>query len=122
MSESIDVLLVCKDLLFTSQLQGAVTRAGRVGRTCLSVKGCVDQLQQLEGSVRDVVIDLELPQLDFNVIREAAGDGVRLIGFGPHVREDLFAAAGRSGCNLLLTRGQAASQLEAVLTELPGQP
>jgi len=113
MATSPDVLILCQDLLFSSQLHGAVQRAGRQGRTCLSLSGCLKQLA--ENSVAVVIIDLETPDLDLPVLRDAIGPKCRLIGYAPHVREDLLQSAQAAGCDVVLTRGQAARNMEQFL-------
>ncbi|SFH83175.1 hypothetical protein [Planctomicrobium piriforme] len=107
------VLLLCRDLFFSSQLHGAVQRAGLVGRTCLSNSGCIDQLAL--GGIRDIIVDMETPDLDLPALRAAAGSGCRITVFAPHVKEELFAKAEQAGCDAILTRGQASSQLDRML-------
>ncbi len=107
------VLILCKDLFFSSQIHGAVQRAGLVGRTCLSQSGCIDQLSQ--GGIRDVIVDLEMPDLDLRALRNAAASPCRLTVFGPHVKVDLLAAAKEAGCDAILTRGQASAKLDQLL-------
>ncbi|WP_437224646.1 hypothetical protein SH661x_003721 [Planctomicrobium sp. SH661] len=113
MADEFSVLVLCKDLFFGSQLHGAVQRAGRKGRTCLSQAGCLQQL--VNGGIDFIVIDLELPELNIAELKSAAGEHCRLIGFGPHVREELFRDAQSAGCDVILTRGQASSQVEKLL-------
>lgn len=119
MSAESNVLLLSKDLFFTSQLHGAIQRAGFKGRTCLSVDGCLKQIEN--GIPHAIVIDLETPDLDFSQLRSAAGSDCILIGYGPHVREDLFAAAQAAGINAILTRGQAVAHVERMLSQLNSQ-
>ncbi len=109
------VLILCKDLFFSSQIHGAVQRAGLVGRTCLSMNGCLDQLQQ--GGIRDVIVDLEIPDLDLVKLRNEAPSPCRVTVFGPHVKVDLFEVAKQAGCDAILTRGQASAKLDALLRE-----
>ncbi|HWL08444.1 MAG TPA: hypothetical protein VNQ76_08570 [Planctomicrobium sp.] len=113
------VLILCKDLFFSSQIHGAVQRAGLVGRTCLSVGGCVDQLKL--GGIRDVIVDLQIPELDLPALRAAAVPPCRLTVFGPHVNVDLFAVAEQAGCDAILTRGQASAKLDAMLMKWNSQ-
>ncbi|WP_437185292.1 hypothetical protein SH668x_002393 [Planctomicrobium sp. SH668] len=113
MSTEANVLVLSKDLFFTSQIHGAVQRAGRKGRTCLSMNGC---LQQLSTGPHDcILIDLEMPELDFARLREAAGPDCKMYAYGPHVRVELFEAAQKGGCDAVLTRGQACAKIEAAL-------
>lgn len=108
------VFVLCKDLFFSSQLHGAVQRAGLVGRTCLSTAGCLEQLKS--GTARDVIVDLEqVTADDLKALREAAPSPCRLTVFGPHVKVDLFAVAESIGCDAILTRGQASAKLDSLL-------
>ncbi|WP_437190967.1 hypothetical protein [Planctomicrobium sp. SH527] len=110
------VFVLCKDLFFSSQLHGAVQRAGLVGRTCLSTAGCLEQLKA--GTARDVIVDLEqVSAEDLHALRAAAPSPCRLTVFGPHVKVDLFEVAKSIGCDAILTRGQASSKLDAMLKQ-----
>ena len=115
MSQPADVLILCKDLMLSSQIHGAVQRAGRQGRTCLSIDGCLKQLAA--GPVAWLIVDLETPDLDPVQIRSAAGENCRVIGYAPHVREELFEAAEAAGWTAALTRGQAVRKVESLLRE-----
>jgi len=114
MSTPANVLILSKDLLFSSQLHGAVQRAGRQARTCLSQSGCRQQLEA--ASAEYIIIDLTLPELDLPELKVAAGPDCQLIGYAPHVREDLLAMAEQAGCDTILTRGQAAKMIEKILS------
>lgn len=113
MPSELSVLVLCKDLLFSSQIHGVIQRSGRQGRSCLSQAGCLEQLAS--GNIQFVIIDLELPELNLAELKAVAGTGCRLIGYAPHVREDLFSAARAAGCDAVLTRGQTISRLEKLL-------
>ena len=115
MTSTPDVLILCKELLFSSQIHGAVQRAGRQGRTCLSSSGCLQQLAA--GPIAWVIIDLETPELDLAALQQAAGPECRLIGYAPHVREELMQQAQAAGCHAVLTRGQAVRSVERLLRE-----
>lgn len=117
MSDGPNVLILCKDLLFTSSLHGAVQRAGLRGRTCLSVDQCMTQISEIGDSLRCLIADLEQPDLDLHQLKAALGSRARLIVFGPHVRTELFDAAQAAGADLLLTRGQAHSLMDSVLAK-----
>lgn len=110
-----DVLILCKDLMFSSQLTGAVQRAGLVPQTCLGPKTLADGLKSDKTKV--AVIDLECPGISITEIRRAAT--CRLIGFGPHVHERLLESARSAGFDDVLTRGMIFQQFEALLTQLP---
>lgn len=110
------VLIVCADLFFAPQLQREVQLAGLRSQTVLSMAKAVEVLQ--EQAFRWVVIDLELPGLNLPELQTAAVVGSSpppLIGFAPHVHEELMRRAGEAGCQVLLTRGQASRLLSTVL-------
>lgn len=112
-----DVLLLCQDLFFTSQLTGAAQRAGRQSRTCLSGEACHQALEEAGEQVRWIVIDLELQNVDLAQLKSAAPNECRLLAFGPHVHTGLIEAARAAGCDVVLTRGQAAAQIEEYLRD-----
>lgn len=113
------VLVLCKDLMFSSQLNGAVQRAGFVPQTCLGIKTVLEGLTQYP--VRCVVVDLELEGLDLEALRAATSG--KLVGFGPHVHVARLEAAATAGFDAVLTRGQIAAGLDQWLaTQLSPEP
>lgn len=110
MSTDPDVLILCPDLFFSSQLHGAVQRAGLVGRTCLSQKSCIEQLTGPK--VRWIVADLEAASLDLPALMPALSTEQCLLAFGPHVQVERLEAARAAGAHEVWSRGQVASQLE----------
>lgn len=111
------ILVLCADLLFGSQIHGAIQRAGRIGRTCLSQKTCL-QLAPTLPPGGWIVVNVEQPELDLAALRVAAPQA-KLLAFGPHVHADLLRAAQDAGCDYVWTRGQMASQFEQLLTQSP---
>lgn len=113
MSERPDpsVLVLCKDLMFSSQLNGAVQRAELVPQTCLGIKTVEDSLQKYD--INWVIVDLETEGVDLSKLREATG--CKLIGFGPHVHVDRLAAAQAAGFDYVLSRGQISNGLDQLL-------
>lgn len=110
-----DVLILCKDLMFSSQLNGAAQRSGFIPQTCLGQKSAEQALAEHE--IVWVVVDLELENLDLAALRKAAN--CKLVGFGPHVHVDRLTAAKQVGFDYVLTRGQAASGLDQLLASTP---
>jgi AmiR/NasT family two-component response regulator len=108
-----NVLILCRDLFFSSQLQGAAQRAGGQPRLALSQTQVLSILN--EGPADAVIVDLETPNLDLPALRAALPSPGRLLAFGPHVRAELLESAAQAGCDAVLTRGQAAAALEEVL-------
>jgi hypothetical protein len=121
MPSSPNVFILCRDLFFSSQVNGAVQRAGLVPRTCLSWSGCREQLSQA-GELLFIVADLEFPELDLRELKQRLPDGCRVIVFAPHVRTELFESAEEAGCDRILTRGQASAQLEKILRHMQESP
>lgn len=115
-AETPSVLVLCPDLFFASQIQGAIQRAGRVGRTCLSQAGLEKQAATLPPGGW-IIVHLMAPGLDLPRLRAAAPQS-RLLAFGPHVKETALRAAAEAGCDRVLTQGQAASQLDQILAEV----
>lgn len=107
-----NVLIVCKDLLFSSQLNGAVQRAGLVPQTCLGQKTAIESLSKYE--IQWVVVDLELESLEMPQLRAATP--CKLVGFGPHVHTVRLEAAQKAGFDYVLSRGQISSDLDQLLS------
>lgn len=105
------VLVLCKDLMFSSQLNGAVQRAGLVPQTCLGIKTVHDSLEKYD--IDWVIVDLETEGIDLQSLRDSTS--CQLIGFGPHVHVDRLAAAQNAGFDYVLSRGQISSGLDQLL-------
>jgi len=116
MANEITALVLCKDLLISSQLHGGIQRAGRKGRTCLSQEVCLQQLQAAD--IRYVILDLDFPGLDLAGLKAATPENCRLIAFAPHVQVEMMEMAEAAGCDFVLTRGQVTSQLDQLLIKL----
>lgn len=106
-----NVLVVCKDLMFSSQLNGAVQRAGLVPQTCLGQKTAEASLAQHE--IQWVIVDLEMEKLDLPKLRELTS--CKLIAFGPHVHTERLESAQQAGFDAVLSRGQISSGLDQLL-------
>jgi CheY-like chemotaxis protein len=110
-----NVLVVCADLFFSSNLHNGVKQAGHSSKTALSGPQALSLLEQ--GDYAWVVVDLEMPGVDLRALKEACArqPACRLIAFGPHVQVDLFEKAREAGCDQILSRGQAAGGLARLL-------
>ncbi len=106
-----NVLIVCKDLMFSSQLNGAVQRAGLVPQTCLGQKTAEGSLSEHE--IQWVIVDLEMEKLDLQKLRESTD--CKLVGFGPHVQIERLESARQAGFDAVLSRGQISSGLDQLL-------
>ncbi|TWT56716.1 hypothetical protein KOR42_00700 [Thalassoglobus neptunius] len=106
-----DTLILCNDLMFSSQLNGAAQRAGCVPRTCLGQTSAMKELGSQQ--IRWVVVDLELSGVDLAALRNATS--AKIVAFGPHVQTDRLAAARSAGCDFVLSRGEINRGLETLL-------
>ncbi|WP_417848251.1 hypothetical protein [Thalassoglobus sp.] len=106
-----NVLILCKDLMFSSQLNGAVQRAGLVPQTCLGQITLTQSLSQYE--IQWVIVDLETEKLDLEALRSATTG--KLVGFGPHVHTAKLGAAQEAGFDFVLSRGQISRGLDQLL-------
>lgn len=111
------VVLLSSDLAVLSRVEGAAARGGQ------SVRSASNEAQAVQlceaGDVGAVVIDLSMSSLDIaalvSPLKALPNSRVRTVAFGPHVHEHRLAAAREAGCDLVVSRGQFFSQLEAIL-------
>jgi CheY-like chemotaxis protein len=113
---------LCTDLIFTSK----ITEVARtLGVTCLGARD-VDSLlarartQATAAPIGLVIVDMVLRDADAAVaIRALRADpsthAARIVAFLPHERDDLRDAATAAGATSVLTRGQLAKQLPALI-------
>lgn len=100
-------LLLCDDLMFSSRLAGAAQQQGVRVEVFRDAGDLVSAAQRVQP--RCVVLDLDAPGLD---IAQTVADlrslpqPPKIIGYGPHVRAELLAAARDAGCDLVLPRSQ----------------
>jgi CheY-like chemotaxis protein len=111
------VVLLSADLAVLSRVEGAATLLGHSVRSAsgesLAVEFCKDE------GVDTLVVDLSMPSLEVaslvHQLKASGGSDTRIVAFGPHVHEQRLAAAREAGCDLVVSRGQFFSQLEAIL-------
>lgn len=111
-------LFVSGDLMLGTAVIGAMsTVCGDVSRA-LSGRGLLDKLTSQPVDL--LVVDLEAEDLDLPGIGAIARETGRplVIAYAPHVAVDRMQAARAAGFAAVLTRGQAASQLAAVLAQV----
>jgi len=112
------IVLLSSDLAVLSRVEGVARRAGdavrQAGNGAQAAEICAG------GDVRLVVVDLSTPALDVaaavSQLRKGGSAVPRLVAFGPHVHEGRLAEARDAGCDLVVTRGQFFSQLDALLS------
>lgn len=111
-------LFVSGDLMLGVPVLNAVgTVCGDVSRA-LSGRGLLEKLQAEPVDV--LVLDLEASDLDLPAIGEltrTAGKPL-VVAYAPHVATQRLQAAADAGFAAVITRGQAANQLPAILQNL----
>lgn len=111
------VVLLSSDLTVLSRVEGAAARAGQSVRSASGESQAVDLCKAADANT--LIVDLSTASLDVaslvDQLKAREGSGMRVIAFGPHVHEQRLAAARDAGCDLVVSRGQFFSQLEAIL-------
>ena len=112
-------LMVCDDLIFTSRVT-ATARAH--GLLVTAVRTGADAIRRAaEASPCCVILDLHTIGADvagvLSGLRTACPVMPRIVAYGSHVNKELLQAARDAGCDVVLSRGQFARDLE---TALPG--
>ncbi len=111
------IILLSGDLAVRSRVEGAALRLSQ------AFHGAFSEAQAVEYCTSDdattLVVDLSMPSLDvvalMNTLKGQNNGQTRVIAFGPHVHEERLAAARAAGCDLVVSRGQFFSRLEAIL-------
>ena len=113
-----DVVVFVRDMLFSSKIREA---ARVLGRTTASVRDAAGLAGAAAGA-RLVIIDLRLDgaldALDA-LAADPASAAVPSVGFVDHERTDVMDAARARGCGRVLTKGQFARDLPALLSPGP---
>ena len=112
-----NVLLLSRDLVISSQVEGAASRTG------VAVTVCHDSAQATaicrEQAIDLVLVDLSIASLNVadvvDSLRDASDHPIRICAFGPHVHEGKLQAAREAGCNEVISRGQLHATLDRVL-------
>jgi DNA-binding response OmpR family regulator len=112
------VLLLSSDLMLVSSVDGVARRHGAK----LTTIGSLAQLAEFAVDEGPLVaaLDLRLPQLDLpETVAALRKVGVAyILAGGPHVLEQLLAAASEAGCDETVARGQFEMRLDAALGRL----
>ncbi|MEX0701661.1 MAG: hypothetical protein WD069_06145 [Planctomycetales bacterium] len=112
------VLLVSRDLLFVSRVEGA---ARRIGVRCDAVDDAAQAAAKLApGDFALVLCDLTAPGTVADLIAAISAAATtqprpRVIAFGPHVHVARLEEARAAGCDEVLTRGKFDATLDAIL-------
>jgi len=115
-------LLLCSDLVTSSQVSGAAALQGMACETTVDVDSLAERAAA--GTVQLVILDLGMPRLDLAMAVARArqlGPAVKVLAFGPHVHEGLLERARAVGCDQVMSRGQFHARLVDILRAL-GDP
>jgi DNA-binding response OmpR family regulator len=111
------VVLLSSDLTVLPRVESTASRYGNAVRIASTSSQAIDFCNSEKAGL--LIVDLATPSLDIgavvNLSKSNAASAPRIVAFGPHVHEDKLAAAQVAGCDLVVSRGQFFSQLEAIL-------
>ena len=120
------IAALCTDLVFTSKITEV---AKTLGVTCQGAGDVTTLLARAQASRPTlVIVDMVLrggadAAEAIRALRaDAATQAARIVAFLPHERDDLRAAASAAGANAVLTRGQLAKQLPALVADAARGP
>lgn len=118
----VSVLLITADLACQSSVTGGARRTGIDLRTAASASAALAKLAEkparlivLDLGTRDLAVAETVPRLRA-LVPEAT-----IVAFGPHVHENLLAAARDAGCTLVVSRGQFHARMDEYLTAYSGE-
>jgi hypothetical protein len=110
-------LLLCRDLIFTTKVQGTAQALGYRIEVISDVMRAQAAIETLLPRV--VFIDLTAGELSspaaMNGYLKLAGSDVWLVAFGPHVEEQALAQAKAAGCQVVLPRSKFAGNLPKLI-------
>ncbi|MEM9418256.1 MAG: hypothetical protein AAGA25_04255 [Planctomycetota bacterium] len=114
----------CSDLIFATKIRSTAEVLqidSRPARNLDMLRARLDQIEdgKANGPVTCVMVDLELGEFAFDLIKLAATHDAQpqVIAFGPHVMVDALAGAERAGAHLSMARGAFTAQLPELITQ-----
>ncbi|MEM8739498.1 MAG: hypothetical protein AAGG38_13625 [Planctomycetota bacterium] len=118
------LIYCCNDLIFATKIGSTAEALGVPARPARNLEMLRDRLERVDdgkpnGPVTCVMVDLELGDFAFELIKLAAGhgSGPRVIAFGPHVMVDALAGAQRVGADEAVARGSFATRLPELIQQ-----
>jgi hypothetical protein len=118
------VLLLCRDLIFTSKIRGT---AAELGYRILPVEHAT-QVNSLIAFHQPRVVFVDLTAGDLvtpaalSAYRERAGSSTWFVAFGPHVEVQTLAQAEAAGCQVVLPRSKFTAELPELIERYFRQP
>ena len=121
-STQTQVVVLCDDLFFASQIDGTARQHGLPVRVVDSMEA-VGQVVQI-GGVSKLIVDLELRGLNVADLIAAlpTEDRPSVLGFGPHVKKDALDAARQAGFDEVVSRGSFSAHLREMLAPASAGP
>ncbi|WP_166826335.1 hypothetical protein [Thalassoroseus pseudoceratinae] len=110
------ILLVSRDLMFSSPIMGDAKRQGFE----LVVEANAERASQraVEESWFRVILDLSHPQIDPSAFADCSAS---VIAVGPHVHRAKLEQAREAGCAMVLTNGQFAANRSEIFAQLASE-
>lgn len=117
MAESRTVVLLCADLMMTSNVSAAATQRGLQFRTVTSTKQLCDVTDE-----DLIIIDLATPGLNIQHAADELNDHQKTsaVIYGPHVHTERFEQAREAGFGLLMARGRFNSEIQRIIQDFAG--
>jgi hypothetical protein len=116
-------ILLSRDLIFTSKVQGTAKALGYTLEVIGDVRKAKTAIESLHPHV--IFIDLTAGKLSspdtVSDYVKLAGPEVWLVAFGPHVDEEALANAKTAGCQVVLPRSKFADRLPALMQSYYGR-
>ena len=113
----------CSDLIFATKIRSTaevLQVESRPARNLDMLQARLDQVDdgKVNEPVTGVMIDLELGEHAFDLIKLAAGHDAKpaVVAFAPHVMVEAMAGAERVGADLVMARGAFTNQLPDLIT------
>lgn len=112
------VIVLCSDLFFASQIEGTAQQHERSVRVVDTIEEAQHAIQT--GTVSRLIVDLELPGFDPHALIASlpvpTESRPHVLGFGPHVKKDRLGAARDAGFDEVVSRGSFSANLLEMLT------
>lgn len=108
-------VLISNNLLFSSQVSGAASKAGIELRTL----GSVADIHEAATGSSLLLVDLSTPGMRITdlvaTVRALETPPAEIIAFGPHVHEARLMAARTASCDAVLSQGAFSSEMNEIL-------
>lgn len=118
------LIYACSDLIFATKIRSTAEALQIDSRPVRNLEILDDRLNRVDdgkanGPVTCVMIDLELGEFAFELIKRAAEHEAKphVIAFGPHVMVGALAGAERVGADAAMARGAFTQQLSELITQ-----